>query len=102
MSVVTSAVPRWSQRLAPDVNAQRGQPLVNLLGVEPEEAADLQEGDPPLEHQPPDVADGDVEPIRHLLNVQQRVLHTLPTEGLTAQSATRFSRVSISAVVAKR
>ena len=101
MSVVTSAVPRWSQRRVPNVNAQRPQPLLDLLGVEPEEAPDLQEREPPLEHQPPNVPDGDVEPIRHRLDVQQRVLHTLPTEGSQPQSATRFRAESTSAVVGR-
>jgi len=80
MSVVTSAVPRWSQRMVPNVNAHRRQPVVDLLRVEPEKAPDLQERDPPLEHQPPHVADRTVQPIGHRLNVQQRLLHTLPTE----------------------
>jgi hypothetical protein len=41
-----------------------------------------------------------VEPIGHVLNGEQRVLHTLPTEGSRPKSATRFRAESISAVVA--
>jgi hypothetical protein len=89
MSVVTSAVPRWSQRRVPNVNAQRRQPALDLLGLESQEAPDLQERDPPLEHQPPNMALGDVKTVSHLVDVQQRTLHTLPTEGLPPQSATR-------------
>ena len=81
MSVVTSAVPRWSQRRVPNVNAQRRQPALDILRIEPKEAPDLQERDPPLEHQPPNMALGDVKTVSHPVDVEQRTLHTLSTEG---------------------